>query len=243
MKKFLPYTLAVLLICIGIWGYKLIWGKPLHFDHFAERFMISTVITEPEILSTLGMVDNTILDFHSHKLTDASPGHSYRWLDRNRRYHKLLQRYNRERLSGQKNITYDMLEWILETELERETLLAEAKSAVDNEVTNGFRYLIDTFEELRPRAGEHAGVWALPNGENYYHYLTRMHTTLSLNPEEIHETGLIVVEYIRDLRTLAENSLGEQFDVAEFHDVVLMNGAMPLDVLTVVVQNWIDEKG
>jgi uncharacterized protein (DUF885 family) len=44
---------------------------------------------------------------------------------------------------------------------------------------------------------------------------------------------------IRELRTGAERQLGAQFDVRQFHDVVLGQGAVPLDVLDRQVAAWI----
>ncbi|HEX7238653.1 MAG TPA: DUF885 domain-containing protein, partial [Longimicrobiaceae bacterium] len=44
---------------------------------------------------------------------------------------------------------------------------------------------------------------------------------------------------IRELRTLAEQELGEGFDVRRFHDVVLGSGAVPLAVLESGVRAWI----
>jgi prolyl oligopeptidase len=44
---------------------------------------------------------------------------------------------------------------------------------------------------------------------------------------------------ILELRTLAEKELGSKFDVRAFHDVVLENGAVPLEVLERLVREWI----
>jgi uncharacterized protein (DUF885 family) len=44
---------------------------------------------------------------------------------------------------------------------------------------------------------------------------------------------------IRELRELASKELGPKFDLAAFHDTVLGQGAVPLDVLEVMVKDWI----
>ena len=46
---------------------------------------------------------------------------------------------------------------------------------------------------------------------------------------------------IRELRGIAEEELGRDFDLREFHDVVLTSGAVPLEVLENNVMNWIEE--
>lgn len=45
-----------------------------------------------------------------------------------------------------------------------------------------------------------------------------------------------------ELRELAKTELGERFDIREFHNVVLKNGAVPLDVLEQLVKDYIASK-
>jgi uncharacterized protein (DUF885 family) len=45
---------------------------------------------------------------------------------------------------------------------------------------------------------------------------------------------------ILDLRQRAMERLGERFDLRAFHEVVLSNGSMPLEILERVVEAWIE---
>jgi uncharacterized protein (DUF885 family) len=44
---------------------------------------------------------------------------------------------------------------------------------------------------------------------------------------------------IRELRSRAESALGESFDIAAFHDAILGQGAVPLDILDAQIDDWI----
>ena len=48
---------------------------------------------------------------------------------------------------------------------------------------------------------------------------------------------------IQELRAKAEEALGDNFDIRDYHDVVLQNGAVPLPVLERLVDAYIEEKG
>jgi uncharacterized protein (DUF885 family) len=48
---------------------------------------------------------------------------------------------------------------------------------------------------------------------------------------------------ILDVREKAKQALGDRFDLAEFHDVVLKNGAVPLDILERLVDKYIQQTG
>ena len=47
---------------------------------------------------------------------------------------------------------------------------------------------------------------------------------------------------IRDLRARAEKALGSKFDLRRFHDAVIGQGAVPLDVLDAQIMRWIAEE-
>ena len=47
---------------------------------------------------------------------------------------------------------------------------------------------------------------------------------------------------ILELRQRAEQELGEDYDIREFHDAVLKNGPVPMDVLEDVIDNYIQSK-
>ncbi len=47
---------------------------------------------------------------------------------------------------------------------------------------------------------------------------------------------------IRELRSKAEKSLGDDFDIREFHDLVLANGSIPLTTLERIINTYITQK-
>jgi uncharacterized protein (DUF885 family) len=44
---------------------------------------------------------------------------------------------------------------------------------------------------------------------------------------------------ILELRRKAEQELGDRFELAQFHNIVLGNGALPLELLERLVDEWI----
>ncbi len=54
-----------------------------------------------------------------------------------------------------------------------------------------------------------------------------------------YKMGMITIVKLRDE---AKAVLGEKFDLAEFHDLVLLGGAVPMTVLEQKVKRWIDSK-
>lgn len=76
---------------------------------------------------------------------------------------------------------------------DRVALVAEAQAHVAERIVPAYRRLDELLASLERAASEDAGVWRLPNGDAYYRWALRFHTTSSLSPDEVHEIGLAEV--------------------------------------------------
>lgn len=79
---------------------------------------------------------------------------------------------------------------------ERDAILAAGEKAVAQAVVPAYQSLIAHFEHLDAKVTDSHGVWALPEGEAFYAWCVKNHTTLALSPGEVHQTGLAEVARI-----------------------------------------------
>jgi uncharacterized protein (DUF885 family) len=81
---------------------------------------------------------------------------------------------------------------------QKRALWAErAVQEVEHTVYPAYRRLETQLEGMRERAGTDDGVWRLPDGEAYYAWCVRLHTTTDRTPQEIHRRGLAEVARIQ----------------------------------------------
>ena len=117
----MPLAVIVILVLLGfalVWLiYSLFWGTPPNLNLAVERMGLRMLGMDPEMFSSLGLVDNTLLDFHSGHLTDASPLQMVRSQQLDRDGLALIRRYNPENLEGQAWITYHLMRWYYEQNL------------------------------------------------------------------------------------------------------------------------------
>ncbi len=84
------------------------------------------------------------------------------------------------------------------SEADREALRIEGRRRIANEVFPAYLKLYAyVSRDYLPAARKEIGAWALPDGEAYYAYEIRRHTTTNRTAKEIHETGLAEVARIR----------------------------------------------
>ena len=100
---------------------------------------------------------------------------------------------------------------------DRDTLLADAETAIRDDVYPAYARFIAAYEALQPKTTGNHGVWALPDGDAYYAWAVRQHTTTDMTPDEVHALGLAEVARIeREMHAilvaegLPEGSIGER---------------------------------
>jgi len=109
------------------------------------------------------------------------------------------------------------------------------------ELWRACRLVVDT--------GIHARKWTRQEGINYYTSHTPNAESDAIKMVERHivmpsqaTAYKVGMNKIIELRKNAKEKLGPKFDIREFHEVVLSNGAVPLNVLSDLVDNWIASK-
>lgn len=79
---------------------------------------------------------------------------------------------------------------------DRDALLARVQTSIDDRVYPAYRSLIAYFTALQPKASRSEGAWSLPDGDAYYAWCVRRHTTTDMTPEQVHTLGLAEVARI-----------------------------------------------
>lgn len=100
-------------------------------------------------------------------------------------------------------------------EATRGRLLADTEAAIRGQVYPAYRGMIAQFTALQPKALKNEGAWSLPNGDEYYAWAVRMHTTTDFTPRQVHSLGLAEVarvgaemDEILKAQGLADGSIG-----------------------------------
>lgn len=102
----------------AIWLYALIWGRPFSIDHYFDRTLIKLVMDEPQFLSSIGIVDNTVLDFHSDDLSDVSDEKTIKLIEQAENELATLRSYDIDKLNGTQKLSYEIADWLLSNALE-----------------------------------------------------------------------------------------------------------------------------
>ncbi len=310
LLKWVGIAVAVVVILVGAFAAHTWYGTPLKPNWFYDRVMLQLALDDPQMLTSLGIVEQFGIRGHNAHLSDGSDENAQKLFVKLREYIETLHEYDRESMTGQDAISYDMFDgfagmliegerWrhhtypmnqmfgiqnglpnfmatmhrvpdvkgaehyisrlsqferrldqalesvqireragiipptfvvekvldemrgfvgaaprenILFTKFdehlakleesaeimadERESLAQRAEDEIVNTVYPAYDKLIAYYEAVLPRTTGNHGVWALPDGEEFYRYATRLFTTTDMTPDEIHQIGLSEVRRI-----------------------------------------------
>jgi len=103
------WSLLALLAVLGYAGYRIAWGKPFTINMLANRQALEFLMRNPELFTTVGLIDGSVFDHHSGKLAPYTVGQRNDDYAQLARFLREVHEFDRARLARQDQITYDIL--------------------------------------------------------------------------------------------------------------------------------------
>jgi len=123
LKRALIFLLGMVLAVViagAIFLTNLIWFRPWNLNLFYEKVFAEAVFKEPELLSSLGLVEQFGITGHSGKLNDASPAHQEEVIARFKKDLAQLHQYPLGRQTPSQLLSTHVLDWFLQRQAEGE---------------------------------------------------------------------------------------------------------------------------
>lgn len=117
LRKFFKWTAALLGLCLcllAVFVVNLVWFKPFSLNLFYERVMIELAFDDPELLTSLRILEQFGYQGHNDDLTPASEAFARERIERARRSLATLRRYDRAKQSPDQILSTDILAWFLD---------------------------------------------------------------------------------------------------------------------------------
>ncbi len=90
------------------------WITPVGVNNYVNKVSLQLATDSPELLTMIGLVDNTVLDFHSGKLGDYTKTGEERSLEMLKEAREGLNAYGPEGLKGQELLTWKIAAWFFD---------------------------------------------------------------------------------------------------------------------------------
>ncbi|MDG2335030.1 MAG: DUF885 family protein [Myxococcota bacterium] len=217
MRRILKWSGFVTVLVVGVLVVNLVWFKPFSIRLFYERVFVRLLLDNPELVSQIGILDGTLLDFHSDKLNDVSLAQREKALAGSKENLTTLRRYDREGLSASDQLSYDVLEWSLLDRVEGERFALHDYAIIQNR--GAYLDLVDFLGRVHPIAVRR-------DAENYLMRLAAVETKLDQElavAERQADAGIIpprfiIAKTLGNLHNIRDTAATESLFVTSFRD-------------------------
>lgn len=104
---------------------------------------------------------------------------------------------------------------------EKNRITSEFYTMITDQLKPKYNELKDFLvNEYLPACRSTSGIGDLPNGQETYNYLIKLHTTTNMTADQIHELGKSEVARILDEMELAKNKIGFEGDIKAFFEFI-----------------------
>src|ERR1051325_9199480 len=113
-KRILKWLLGLVIIAaimIAIFLSNLICFRPWSLNLFYEKVFAEVIFSEPELLSSIGLVEQFGITSHNGKLSDESPAHQQMVIDRWKKDLQQLHAYSWDRETPSQQLSSRVLDW------------------------------------------------------------------------------------------------------------------------------------
>lgn len=113
VKKILGLLISVVVIAVFSL-YLWFWAMPVGVNNYINKISLQLVMQSPEMISSIGLIDNTPLDFHSDKLASYTEEADKKSLTILREGRRGLDSYGPEGLEGQELLSWKITAWFFD---------------------------------------------------------------------------------------------------------------------------------
>ncbi|MFM1604766.1 MAG: DUF885 domain-containing protein, partial [Porticoccaceae bacterium] len=113
LKKILKYSLSFVVVA-GLGLYVWFWAAPVGVNNYINKVTLQSLLQSPELMTSIGAIDNTPLDFHSGKLGRYDKQSELEELASLREDRAGLDDYGPEGLEGQELLSWKIVAWFFD---------------------------------------------------------------------------------------------------------------------------------
>ena len=215
--RFGAVFLVVVSVAAAIFLVPLLWGTPRNIDHFYLRSFISVASRHPMLLSYARPLDAYGLDYYSDDLEDYTLAGEEAVLDQLAEIQSGLHAYHRHLLSADKRLSYDVLEWLLETQLAGRAFLNHAYPL--NQFNGSQSGLPDFLVNIHQVADESDALNYLARVEKFELALAQMRESVTLRADRGYLPPRFVLEAVHaETRSFAATPVQENVLYTKFSE-------------------------